>query len=79
MSFKHTAIFIVPIASRTDEGGVSGDGSKGRRRQGEKSGGGGKSRKGNSIPLSAVFGALLFIGIGGEVQCNNQLNIFPGL
>ena len=63
MSLKHKVIFIVPIASRTDEGD-GGDGGEGRRRQGEKSGGG-RSRKGNSIPLSAVFGALLFIGIGG--------------
>ena len=64
MSLKHKVIFIVPIASRTDEGD-GGDGGEGRRRQGEKSEEGERSRKGNSIPLSAVFGALLFIGIGG--------------
>ena len=68
LSFK-AVIFIVPLAVRTDS--VVGDGSKDKRRQGERSGGGGRSKKDNSIPwpLLAVFGTLLLVGID-EVQKN---------
>ena len=68
MNLKHKVIFLVPIASRTDEegdGGDGGDGGEGRRRQGKRSEERERSRKGNSMPLSAVFGALLCIGIDG--------------
>ena len=61
-SDRKVVIVIVPIASRTDEGSVVGNGGKGRRQR-ERNGGEGRSRKENSIPLSAVFGALLLIGI----------------